>query len=977
MYFLIRHTVCFLALCGVFLLSPTQAQHYKFSKLDLTEGLPSKLVLKSIEDKEGYRWFLTDKGISRFDGQFWKAFGRKDGYTDLGAFFIKEDVHGSIWIISTNFHLYRFANNHFERVQINSDLAWLDIDHFGQVVVVSRDLQFFKVNQDLTFKQVLNLKLPRPKEVYLTGPAAYTFCFVNDSSLLVTSSLGVFFVHQKLRNVKLVSQNFTYVNKIVPRVFRSSDNRYFFSVKDKLLEFLPEQKNSREIASFEGNEIYDLNLDTVTKQMLVGSFKGLFVRNPELQHLPFQKLFDKSVTSINKASTNQIILATINDGVYKTELQAKHFSRSSFFNNTSIEYLRIFNKDVLAITVDGNIYVIKRFEDKFSCERFDYDVRSNGKVSAVVTSSTGDSLIISATQTHVLSKKGFFTLRYDEKHTGQSWLIGLNDDSVSFIFDKTILSKQYPDLTHELTKYITNTNVWLYPHRAIRNIGKRMFGQTRVGLVEFVVDHQTVKKHIIYENLMNVSDVHQISQQRFLVATQDQGLYIVKDGIVLDHIDVSSGLASNMCKRIVVHKGKYWICTNKGISVMTLSGKINFVNYDESNFLIDNEVTDIAFCKGFVYVSTSEGVSVFSENVMPIKQSPRVFVTQLQVNNLDTPLQAFYEFPYTHNNINVFYIHPNPLGTKRVQYKYVLYGSQNDTGYTEQTELRLSSLQSGEYALKIWARNAYGEWSDTPAEVTFTIAVPYWRTYWFIGLLIIGIGGMIGYGYWLYFRNKKKELAYQERLSESERKALRLQMNPHFIFNTLNSLQSFILQHKPLEANKYISKLATLMRWVMIHAEKQTVSLATEIRFLEIYIELEQFRMEQAFTCDWYIDEQVTPDRTFVPALMIQPIIENAIKYGLSDTNKPGILKIRMHQRQDVLEVSIEDNGKGRAAIKKEQELSGKEYASTGITSINERLKLLLGIDYAGNPVTIVDLEDQDGNATGTKVVLVIPYESE
>jgi LytS/YehU family sensor histidine kinase len=153
--------------------------------------------------------------------------------------------------------------------------------------------------------------------------------------------------------------------------------------------------------------------------------------------------------------------------------------------------------------------------------------------------------------------------------------------------------------------------------------------------------------------------------------------------------------------------------------------------------------------------------------------------------------------------------------------------------------------------------------------------------------------------------------------------------------------------------------------------------LEEEFLFLDTYIELEQLRFDTVFKVSKQVDKELVPSQVFIPALVIQPFVENAIKYGITGIPYQGILKLVFEHRSDYLKVIIEDNGVGRMVVKQEQDLSGKEYESTGIKYTNERLLLLLERKLKiTNAVTVTDLYES-GKPSGTKVELIIPYYNE
>jgi hypothetical protein len=373
-------------------------------------------------------------------------------------------------------------------------------------------------------------------------------------------------------------------------------------------------------------------------------------------------------------------------------------------------------------------------------------------------------------------------------------------------------------------------------------------------------------------------------------------------------------------------------------------------------------------------VATEKGVSFFHTNATLPARYPHVVIENVQINNKDTLLNGNITLPYNQNNINIFYKSPCTEPSEGTLYKYIVNGNTSDTVYTTASNIRYGSLPPGKYVFSIWARNSKGLWSIDPAKLSFTIRGPLWKSWWFltgVSVFILLLAFlMIMYRINLF----KKHSRAKAKLVESELKALRLQMNPHFIFNTLNSLQKFILQHEPIEANKYIAKFSKLMRWIMIYSDKQFISLQEELEFLNTYIELEQLRFKKVFTLYTDIDSSLVPSSTFIPSLIIQPFIENAIKYGLTEKENKGLLSLKFCKNERYIHAVIEDNGVGRKKVAEEQHFMGKEFESTGIKSTSERLNLLLDEEYQKKSVIITDLYDPEGKAAGTKIELKIPY---
>lgn len=216
-------------------------------------------------------------------------------------------------------------------------------------------------------------------------------------------------------------------------------------------------------------------------------------------------------------------------------------------------------------------------------------------------------------------------------------------------------------------------------------------------------------------------------------------------------------------------------------------------------------------------------------------------------------------------------------------------------------------------------------------------------------------------------------LEIQQMNKELERKMLRAQMDPHFIFNSLNSIQHFIATNEKELAIRYLSKFAKLIRRILDNSIQDRVALNDELSLLEDYMELEELRMNHSFSHEIQIGEEVDVYNTEVPFLIIQPYVENAIKHGLKNLKDPGKLIIKLEDGGEHLNCFIEDNGIGREAAAKYKRPGA--HKSHGMSVTEQRLQLLNKANEKKTRVEIVDLKNSSGEALGTKVALSIPYE--
>jgi LytS/YehU family sensor histidine kinase len=321
-----------------------------------------------------------------------------------------------------------------------------------------------------------------------------------------------------------------------------------------------------------------------------------------------------------------------------------------------------------------------------------------------------------------------------------------------------------------------------------------------------------------------------------------------------------------------------------------------------------------------------------------------------------------------------------------VKYRWKLVGIDEDwSPVTSEHSIVYSNISPGKYTFLVKACNEDGVWNKRPVRISIEIAAPFWLQWWFILLeIVLGLAMLFGLFKWQTNRIRAKSEEAQRQLQmakemiELEQKALRLQMNPHFIFNALNSIQSQIGTGNEQEARYYLAKFSRLMRQILDNSRNSLITLEEEVQTLENYLLIEQFCNGNRFSYTITVDESLERDFIKLPPMLLQPFVENAIKHGFrfSETENPGKrgqIEIRFAEKGNLLECSVTDNGIG---CKQSAELnkSSKEtyHRSTALLVTQERLDLLDGIPGVQS-LEMIDLEDETGNALGTKVIIRLP----
>jgi LytS/YehU family sensor histidine kinase len=232
---------------------------------------------------------------------------------------------------------------------------------------------------------------------------------------------------------------------------------------------------------------------------------------------------------------------------------------------------------------------------------------------------------------------------------------------------------------------------------------------------------------------------------------------------------------------------------------------------------------------------------------------------------------------------------------------------------------------------------------------------PWWRTWWAYALyIIVFIAALWSFIKW---REKtiKKEAALKQQKTELEMQVLRTQMNPHFIFNSLNSISRFILKNQRIEANDYLTKFSKLIRMILHNSAMPTVKLANELNVLQLYLELECLRFDKKIMYEFQCDPDLDAELIEIPPLLLQPYIENAIWHGLMQKKEEGHLWIKIEQKGQYLVCTITDNGIGRKMADELKNVSVTKSKSMGMNTTSSRIALLNQSKQSRSDVKIID----------------------
>jgi hypothetical protein len=467
---------------------------------------------------------------------------------------------------------------------------------------------------------------------------------------------------------------------------------------------------------------------------------------------------------------------------------------------------------------------------------------------------------------------------------------------------------------------------------------------------------------------------------KLLIGTRKKGVLFFENEVFKSQLSVKDGLKSNTILKIKTYKNFIVILSIHGIQIYDQSTS-RFVHLGEAEGVLSSKVIDFAISEDQLWLLEKHGyysvpLNKFS-STNTLAELGSVELESMLVNDKKVSMTSHIEFTYDQNNIQFFFDYRDIETKNESKFLYKLVGAQEEWNVLESSvnSIEFPSLAPGRYTLLLKVRYR-GEETER-IEYSFTILPPFWLRAWFILLCGLIVVSLVSLFFLRRFRKNRKERRIelekqkmQTDIFESKLKAIRSQMNPHFIFNSLNSIQALVLEQDAKKSYDYIEKIATLVRKTLQFSEKNFVQLSDEIEFLTIYADLESLRMKEQF--QFSIVNNVE-DEIQIPALLIQPFIENAIHHGLLHKEGEKRLRIEFNREDGCTSCTISDNGIGRQ-LSKEIKSRQNSHESFSLNAIKERLQILSEQNDKHFKYDIKDLYDKDRGSAGTEVKVYYPH---
>ncbi len=966
-----------------------QAQAPVAWQLTQEQGLPSMSIYNIVQDKAGYLWLGTHRGLYRYDGRQFEAFPIPR-FIDQEIVHMQLDPFGRLWFNNLSHEIGWLENDSIKLLQPDLINNWGKPQYFVWV-----EDQLF-VSYRANAGQLKYARIPTDAAGNLLAPVRIGSKYLSGMVNIVKWGDKYFFSSWRLTKNQLfynyIDNDSIYQHASTLKNNFSSDEIYFQNI-------VPLEANLGGLLIAQKENIFHFKkgtfsiLKNIPNKSIINKFillekKIYILTNGDGIHVLDKKNLDylysflpgMNINNIYQDVENNFWVATTGNGLLMIpnfQIKRPPLENSSL-KNKEINSLFTDSKNQLYTgTNNGELFIFPAGEEKGQRLLFpDF-----GRITHINEDHLGriwlacDAGICyydptSGKQQHNLINTTIKTIAFD--HEQSIWLGESN-----WVRKSNIRPQDQYLLTHQNLDYVHFNRTY-----ALLYANNRMW----IGTTSGIFYHEKDSIHTFYSQPQEhfpyrVTHFLQNEGESIWVGTLRQGLLLIdKDGVIKKY-DRSNGLASNNILQLAKHEQSLFIGTDNGLNILDIaSGVLTHINQRDG--LPSNEINALSFREGKLWVGTPKGLINFApEHIFYNTHAPPIYITGLNINGRDTSV-AQHTLRYDQNAIEVTFAGLSLRARGHESYRYRLAPLNTDWIATDKRSARFHALPPGQYTFEVIAINEDDTASTQPAQLTFNITTPWWRQWWFRTLLLFGLISLSGaLVYWRQRelrQRERTERSLQDKIQQLRLDALRTQMNPHFIYNSLNAIQDFLVTENSQSAIFYLSRFAQLIRLIFDYSQREIVSLEDELTFLQLYLDLEQLRFGDRVKIDLVIPEVVeqNSDVWQLPPLLIQPIIENAFKHGLMHKIKGGHLRIEFselpHQR---LQCIIEDNGIGREQAARISRWKAKPGAHSSLIGIRKRLEMFhsgkLG-EVTTEPLEIIDLTDAQGAACGTRVVLII-----
>lgn len=960
------------------LISSLRAQEPVFRHYSIKDGIPSSETYSIIQDKKGYVWISTDRGLCKFNGYEFQTYTTDNSpLLDNTIFGLYKDHRNWIWYFGYTGLVGFINNDKFHSFKYN---------HILREKIMSKRLEGISIDRNGGFISGFSTELTK-KPIFINQPIC-----IDSNGIIKSLSFS-----QKYKDIYFSENNTCIVvgnkNAKATRLISQEKNKIIVEFQtlpsdiNNMTSFVCKKKNG-DILIYCSKEIFLYNKKGIFKlikckervlSMLLDSRENLWIgyqnkglelylsENDTYKLKQFYQLSQKSVSSITQDNEGGLWFTTLEDGVfYLTPNFLTSYGEHLGLLKPKTRFIEKVNNNLFFGMSDNSII----YKNKDSPFLFLPKEKSFDGINDIACSKTGKVFYSSFKLLNNPILKHWSKMTVQKIHIGKYnvWgfistelckQVGIKDSSISF-------------------KHIGKIT-------SIYEIGNnQILVGTLNGLYYYNSGKITSLKHIHPILKTRVSSIVSLGLNHLVIGTIGSGLLIIERNGFHNPIHYSreNGMLSNMCNTLLsIDKSTILVGTNNGISKIenAITPSIaNIISADLYDGLVSNEVNDLELVDDKIWIATSGGITELPLQYLTNKKSKiQLHMEDIKVSNNLVNKNTYGLFSYKNNNIHFTFTGINYQYTKKLKYRYRLIGSDNSWQYTSNRTVIYNALLPGNYEFEVYVIDNNGNLTNKKIQYKFSILPPFWQSWWFIASIVIVIVLFLLKIISIYISKIKKQIQLQTDLINFKDKALRNQMNPHFIYNSMNSIQNYIKKNEIEASIEYLNQFSRLMRSIFRHSGEKSITLEEDLEAVKLYVDLENKRFLDKFRIYVTIDDLIKPSITMIPPFLIQPFVENSILHGFSNAQN-GNIWISICKKEDKIKISIQDDGIGRAEanltnIRKQIYLKKDKRTSTGINVTRKRIREFWGKNYIDDYFCITDLFDNNMQAKGTLVEFYLP----
>ncbi len=948
--------------CILLVVYSTKAQNPLHKRFALESGIPLGAIFDLHQAKNGFIYLATEEGLLRFDGKKTFLFSAKDVYRKSVTNILEAD-DGTLFV-------QNFGGQFFKLPPESDSLEYIDkIETQGvfkyATLTRNNNIVFIAPN----FIGCYNYKINRVTKVPLK-----TLQYYQSSARKGKNDLTLIDLKYKTVFAKHYNNQLKYNFKKNTTLFFHAQFNYKNLLLSKLYPFTIEHLLSNDtICLKEINKEAIINHITIVdnKFLAVLTTNGAYIYDKSYK-LIYHWFAKESISGMIKDSQNNYWLSTLNNSlILIAQPNTKHYLLNKSFTTINFK-----GDKFIAGTTDNEIY---EWDGDNKTKLIFKDSVTHG-VRALLYNKQAEELIFSNQFFHRLGSNINLNNKLSVNSITQvspnGYLIA-EGSTVSFynISEKDSLFKSFKINSSEIfgNRFSLSKNIYRSSVAKLIN-GNEVIAATTSGLISFEAG---VEKNILFGNKkINAVSIENISSDSLLIATQNQGVLLYTKKRISSFLPITSFKYPEIYK-MKLYENKIFIVNYYGCDVYDYNKKL-ITSYAISDGIYGCDLLDFVVKDNVTYVANLQGV--FKLNYTEVAKNnspPKIIINYFKINNKKVNKFTNHQLPYQTYVLDIEFsaIDFKGLSTTKVYYRI------NDGDWIETTENRilLTSLGPNDYNLQIKAINEKGLETLYPAQIKFTINNPFYKTWYFIGGISVLLIGIIVTLFMVRLKSSQsrnkilaEKIELQKSLYKSNLASIKSQMNPHFIFNALNTIQSFIYLNEKEAASQYLVNFSELTRLILEMSNKEKVHLSEEIKAIELYLKLEKMRFEDSFKYSINYTSNINKGVLF-PSMLIQPYVENAIKHGLLHKKGEKILELNFSSEKNVLTVEIIDNGIGIEASKEINKQRNKNHTSFATQANQKRFELLNESFELSIGVEIINLYNTNNQPAGTKVLLKIP----